>query len=312
MDNKRENGLQNTALIFEIKGNSLDDGPGIRTVVFFKGCPLRCVWCHNPESIRNAVELSFDEKECLGCDSCIGACPCGALDRAAPHFIDTVRCTLCLKCVDACPSEALSRVGRFLTIDDVLEAVHKDLPFFKTSGGGVTLSGGEPTLHLDFIEILLKELKSMGISTLLETCGLFDMDRFADRVFPSLDMIYFDIKLMDEEEHKKFCGVSNHRILENFERLCGLSRTGGAEILPRIPLIPEITASSRNLEAIASYLRGLGVSRVEILPYNPLWMQKLRKIGVSSDWGGKEIMQTWMKPSAVEACRDIFRDFEMS
>jgi pyruvate formate lyase activating enzyme len=302
---------QEKALIFEIKGNSLDDGPGIRTVIFFKGCPLRCVWCHNPESIRKAVEISFDKKECIGCDACIKICPSGALDRAAPYFIDASKCTLCMKCFEVCPSEALSQVGKLKSMDEIMREIRKDLPFFRTSGGGVTLSGGEPTLHMDFCACLLREVKSLGVSSLIETCGLFDLDRFKACVYPNLDIIYFDIKLMDDVEHERFCGTSNRRILENFEHLFALGLDGGAEVIPRIPLVPDITATSRNLTAIASYLGGFGVKKVELLQYNPLWMQKLEKICLSSDLANKDAMRTWMTPDALKACREIFRGFEM-
>jgi pyruvate formate lyase activating enzyme len=311
MSKHLENTSQEEALIFEIKGNSLDDGPGIRTVVFFKGCPLRCVWCHNPESIKREIEISFDKNECVKCDSCIEVCPTGTLDHSAPYFINTNTCTLCMKCIEVCPSEALSQVGRYLTIDDVIKVIHKDLPFFKTSGGGVTLSGGEPTLSMKFIATLLREVKSMGISTLLETCGLFDIETFMKLVYPHLDIIYFDIKLMDETEHRKYCGASNHTILENFQRLYELSGDSGVEILPRIPLIPEITATSHNLTSIASYLHKLGARKVAILPYNPLWLQKLEKIGQSSNLAGKKIMQAWITSDVVKRWKEIFKDFEL-
>ncbi|MFW6113673.1 MAG: glycyl-radical enzyme activating protein, partial [Actinomycetota bacterium] len=203
-------------LILDIKGNSLDDGPGIRTVIFFKGCPLSCVWCHNPESKRTGPEISFDAGECIGCDSCIGVCERGALSRSNPVFIDRDKCDLCMRCVDECPAQALSSVGRSMMVEGIVEEVEKDLPFFKTSGGGVTLSGGEPTLFMDFASRLLRLLKSLSVHTLVETCGYFDYLDFKTSLYPYLDLIYYDLKLYDPEEHRKYCGVPNKKILENF------------------------------------------------------------------------------------------------
>lgn len=293
-------------LILEIRGNSLDDGPGIRSVVFFKGCPLSCVWCHNPESKNPAAELSFDPKECVACDACVAACGEKALSRKHAGFIDRRRCTRCHACADVCPSGALSRVGRAMEVDEVIETVLRDRPFFETSGGGVTLSGGEPTLFMDFTAALLAKLRKHRVGTLLETCGLFNGEEFERLLLPHLDAVYFDIKLIDEAAHRKYCGVSNDPILANFEQLARLSRRRGPALLPRTPLVPGITDTEANLRGIASYLAGLGERRVSLLQYNPMWHEKSVKIGAGDPTVGDAAMAAWMARERVAWCRGIF------
>jgi len=294
-------------LILDIKGNSLDDGPGIRTVVFFKGCPLSCLWCQNPESKKAEVEISFDEKECIGCDTCLDICSEGALSRDNPYFIDRKRCTLCFDCADNCPALALTAVGREMPRDEIVAAVLKDKPFFDTSGGGVTLSGGEPTLFMEFTAGLLKELKSRGIHTLIETCGLFNLSHFQEVLYPHLDMIYYDLKLHDPDEHVRFCGARNDTILENFSALHRMSEEGGIPVLARVPLIPGITDRESNLGAFAHLLRIQGVQRVQLLPYNPLWHEKSQKIGVENPLSVQEPMTRWVDAGKIERSKEIFR-----
>lgn len=189
-----------TPLILEIKGNSLDDGPGIRTVIFFKGCTLSCSWCHNPESKRRDAEISFDSEKCIACDTCLSLCSRNALDRSNPFYIDRDRCDLCFDCIELCPSEALSRVGEEFTIDDIVQKTIRDKPFFDTSGGGVTLSGGEPLLYVEFAGELLQEFRSRNIHSLVETCGLFRLGNVEEHVLPWVDAIYYDIKILDEDD----------------------------------------------------------------------------------------------------------------
>lgn len=295
-------------LILDIKGNSLDDGPGIRSVVFFKGCPLLCVWCHNPESKKAGAEIAFDPSECVGCDTCLEVCPEKALSRKHPFFIDRDRCTLCFVCSDNCPSGALSRVGREMTVDDIVVAVIRDKPFFDTSGGGVTLSGGEPTLFPDFLARLLSALKAEGIHTLLETCGQFDGAAFTDRILPFIDVIYFDIKLIDPQVHKKHCGIGNRTILENFIRINERAAEGTFMLLPRTPLIPGITATTENLAAIAEFLAGHNIKKAQLLPYNPLWPGKKRKIGIAGPEKATGDQDNWIPREQIMAYQSIFSD----
>ena len=302
-------------LVLEIKGNALDDGPGIRSVVFFKGCPLSCTWCHNPESKRTGVEIGFHAKTCVGCDTCTGVCPENALSRNNPFFIDRSACTLCFQCADTCPSGALSRIGTAMTIDEIVAKVIRDKPFYDTSGGGVTFSGGEPTLFMAFTGALAKTLKAGGIHTLLETCGFFDTGRFFDCAYPWLDMIYYDIKLIDPAAHARYCGLSNERILRNFKALHQRAQAGGVPVLPRIPLIPGITDADDNIKGIAGFLASLGVTQAGLLPYHPLWREKNHKIGIApglpnpgspNNEAAAQTMAQWMNKQAIEKCRAVF------
>jgi pyruvate formate lyase activating enzyme len=293
--------------IFAIKGNSLDDGPGIRTVIFFKGCPLSCVWCQNPESQSDGEELSYDIKECIDCGTCRTVCDRDAISRDNHFYIDRDICDLCYQCVQECPVGALTIVGQQMSIQAIVEVIKKDIRFFQNSGGGVTLSGGEPTLHMPFVAKLLQELKALNIHILLETCGQFSLAAFDQYIYPSIDQIYFDLKLIDPAEHRQYCGVSNNQILENFEILLKRDQEGGVPILPRIPLIPGITARPRNLGDIAQFLKDHGVTRVSLLEYNPLWLEKSAKIGQVSSFLGN----TWMSREDVVQCKNYFEDFEI-
>ncbi len=297
-------------LVFEIKGNSLDDGPGIRSVVFFKGCPLSCLWCHNPESQRPGRELSFDEGTCVGCDTCIGLCPEKALDRRNPGFIDRDSCTLCLMCADNCPSGALAAVGKTMTVADIVREIEKDTPFFRTSDGGATLTGGEPTLFIDFVSRLAGELKKRRIHLLLETCGFFNYEIFLRRLYPKLDMIFFDIKIIDPAEHLRLCGISNETILDNFRKLHRRYMEGGVEILPRVPLVPGLTATDENLRAIARFLGEARARRISLLQNNPLWFEKTRMLGRVPTVENND-MRRWIERERMEEIRSMFHGFEI-
>jgi len=284
-------------LILDIKGNSLDDGPGIRSVVFFKGCPLSCVWCHNPESKNPAAELSFEPNSCISCDSCIAVCPTDAINRHNPFFIDREHCNLCFSCVNECPSGALSRAGNELSIEQIMAQIIKDKPYFETSGGGVTLSGGEPTLNLTFVAALLQELKREKIHTLLESCGHFKLAPFIEQILPYTDAIFMDIKIFDGAEHQKYCGVDNHLILENFKELSKLSAEMNFSILPRVPLVPGITDGKDNLIAIANFLLDCGHTKSQLLNYNPLWPAKNFQIGIANNQNKN--LDNWLSKEPV-------------
>ena len=301
---------QSEPLIFEIKGNSLDDGPGIRTVIFCKGCPLSCLWCHNPESKRREREISFDAGKCVACDACRQACPRAALDRDAPGRVDRARCDLCGRCVEVCPSGALALIGRQLSVEQIAREVERDIPFFRNSGGGVTLSGGEPTLFLEFSAALAAALREKGVHVLLETCGLFNYAAFSQRLYPHLDAIYFDLKLFDAALHRELCGVPNDTILDNFKQLFRRQQQGGIPVLPRIPLIPGLTAVEENLSAIAAFLREQGCLRVALLQNNPLWFDKSRMIG-SEPRVPDSGMRGWIDRERMSAIRKLFDGFDI-
>ena len=295
-----------TQLILEIKGNSLDDGPGIRSVVFYKGCPLSCVWCHNPESKKTTVEISFDAIVCIDCGTCRDVCPLNALSHDNRFYIDRSKCDLCFLCVDACPSRALDRVGKIMTVEDIIKKILPDKPFFDTSGGGVTLSGGEPALYMDFTSGLLKSLKQNNIHTLLETCGYFDLNKFMETVYPHLDTIYFDIKIIDSTAHKKYCGLANEKILDNFKHISNMAKKDNKILLPRTPLIPDITDTEENIKDIAAFLKNLNITEAALLAYNPLWHEKSYKVGVEDPYKKSKTMTSFSDSAVLERCRAIF------
>jgi pyruvate formate lyase activating enzyme len=299
--------MTSPALLLSVKENSLDDGPGVRSVVFFKGCPLSCVWCHNPESRRRSVELSYDAAECVaGCDACVRVCTQAAISRESPSFVDRQRCDLCFECLSVCPSEAITRVGVATDTADIVRRVLRDKAFFDKSGGGVTLSGGEPTRQMESASALARALKDESVRVLLETCGHFSLKRFDALLYPWLDDIYFDLKLYDCAQHRHWCGVPNRAILRNFAELHARSLRGGVRVLPRIPLIPNVTATDGNLRAFARLLTELGVPRVRLLPYNPTWAGKMTKIGMPVPAGLDPAWDGWMPREEVRRCEAIF------
>jgi len=263
-------------LVFDVKRHALHDGLGIRTTIFFKGCPLRCVWCHNPESIDSEPEIGFYPADCIGCGECVESCPAGAAQTGLPGRIDRTICKRCGKCVEACPGRGLRKIGRFYDIDELLDIALRDKAFYQTSGGGVTLSGGEPTQYADYTSKLLKKLKSAGIHTAIETNGFFEWSEFSARILGWLDLILFDVKLADSELHLKYTGKRNGIILQN---LASLAQERPDDVIPRIPLIPGITTCTGNLQKLSGILGEMKIKRCWLLPYNPLGFSKGQTIG---------------------------------
>jgi len=268
--------MDRTPLIVDIKRHSLADGPGIRTVVFFKGCPLRCVHCHNPETQDGRVEIAFRPSDCIHCGHCAEVCPEGAIDLASPGRILRKQCTRCGLCAQACPGNGLSLIGVYYPVDRLADILFKDLLFYRHSGGGVTLSGGECTLYPDYLHALLKVLKAHGIHVVLETSGYFDYSAIREKILPYIDMIYFDIKIADPDQHRKYTGQSNERIIRNLRELLGES---SLEVHPRIPLVPGITTNRENLSGIVELLVDAGADDVSLIPYNPLGLEMNRRLG---------------------------------
>lgn len=292
-------------LVLEIKGNSLDDGPGIRSVVFFKGCPLSCIWCHNPESKRVPAEISYDRTSCIGCGTCLKNCPEHAIDPAASNFIDREKCTLCFECTEHCPAKALTRVGREMTHEELLKKLLSDKPFYDISGGGVTLSGGEATLCTEWVGLLARRLHENGVRVLIETCGFFNYELAEEQLLPYLDHIFCDIKIIDRDKHKKYCGVYNDVILANFRRMYADREKFGYTIMPRVPLIPDITDTDENLTAIAEYMSSVGVTKTDLLPYNPTWYSKNDKLGLSLH-PELENAKSFQSKEKLEHAKEIF------
>lgn len=254
--------------VFSIQHFCLHDGPGVRSIVFFKGCPLRCSWCQNPESWRTAPELAFKAHLCIDCKTCVNACPQQAI--SAPGHRDLQKCGQCFTCVENCPSGALVCFGKYYTVEDVAEALRPEFPYFENTGGGVTFSGGEPTLFPSFITGLSNRLHKEGIHTAMETCGYFDPETDT-RFLSDMDLVLFDIKLFDEPAHLRFCGKSNTYIKKNLTRLAGMAFAGtGPDIWPRLPLIPSITDTTENLTGWAQFLDSIGIHYLTLVPYHNL------------------------------------------
>jgi pyruvate formate lyase activating enzyme len=262
-------------LIVSIKRNSHEDGPGIRSVVFFKGCPLRCLFCHSPETQNPKAEIAFQPNQCIQCGDCAKACPEQAVDLNLAGRIHRDRCTLCGKCAEVCPGKGLRLIGRFYEIEELTEILLRDYPFYRHSGGGVTLSGGECTLYPNYLYALLNALKAQKIHLALETSGYFDFTTFRKKILPYLDLIYYDIKILDHKTHKQYTGRSNQRILDNFRQLLKV----GVEVHARVPLVPGITATEENLSEIVDFLSKAGAEDITLLPYNPLGFDMAEQLG---------------------------------
>lgn len=287
-------------LIFDIKRGSLEDGPGIRTTVFLKGCNLRCLWCQNPESLDPDPEIGFYPRDCINCGDCVAACPESACQLENPARIDREKCTRCGDCVAVCPGKALRMLGRFYAVEELLEVVLRDRMFYTVSGGGVTLSGGEPTLFLDYGAEILGRLKELGIHTALQTNGCFFLEEFRQQLLPQVDLVMLDLKLADSQKHRQYTGQDNSLIFANLRHLL---QENPERVLPRIPLIPEFTATLENLQALSQLLQKLGVKRCALLPYNPTWFHKAESIGKPVDAG---ISTHFLTTAELAACRTIF------
>jgi pyruvate formate lyase activating enzyme len=265
-----------TPLIADVKRHSLEDGPGIRSVVFFKGCRLRCVFCQNPETQSPRAEIALRASRCVDCGACVPVCPMNAIDMAMVGRIDRRRCDACGQCAAVCPSSALAVIGRAYAVEELVELLMRDEPFYRHSGGGVTFSGGECTLFPDYLAALGRALKERSIHVSIETSGEFDGVVFARQLLPWLDLIYFDVKFADTARHLAYTGRDNWRILDN---LALLVREAPARVQVRIPLVPGITATPENLAGLAACLRELGVRNAILLPYNPLGRQMAAQLG---------------------------------
>jgi pyruvate formate lyase activating enzyme len=262
-----------TAMIGSIGRNSLHDGPGIRTTVFFKGCPLRCLWCHNPELQEHNPELSFQKQLCIGCGDCANICPADAITVEKTAHIHASACTNCMDCVDECPSGALKTMGSTFHLDELMEIILRDRHYYLASGGGVTLSGGEPTSQLDFALQLTQRLREKNIHTAIETCGYYTWDEKAKELFDALDLIYFDMKIADSKQHKQFTGHNNNGIIENLRRLVSRHKE---KVIVSIPLIPQYTASEKNLVKLGELITEIGIMRTRLLPYHPFGLETTR------------------------------------
>jgi pyruvate formate lyase activating enzyme len=270
-----------TGCVFNIQHYSVHDGPGIRTIVFLKGCPLRCRWCCNPESQIAAPELAYNPNKCIGsseCHRCKDVCPTGGISVGdnGKIVIDRTRCAACFQCVEACPSKAMHVFGREMSVAEVIKIVEADNAFYSRSGGGLTISGGEPLMQPAFTLELIKESLRRRIDVTIETCGFADWQHLAE-VARHLKLILFDIKSLNAEKHKSYTGVSNERILANFKRL--RSEFPDLHILVRIPLIPGLNDTEEEIAEILGFLQGMQNITYELLPYHRMGQSKYEFLG---------------------------------
>jgi pyruvate formate lyase activating enzyme len=264
-----------SGIVFDIRKFSIHDGPGIRTTVFLKGCPLQCAWCHNPESQSAGPELIMHPNRCLRCGACVEACPEDAIRLEANGPVtDLARCEVCGLCTDACFSGARELAGREMTAAQVMGAVERDRPFYDESGGGVTFSGGEPLLQPEFLSELLRACRSLEIHTALDTCGYAPWG-VLDRIRRDVDLFLYDVKAIDDDQHRQLTGVSNRVILENLRALSG----HGHAIILRVPLIPGINDDDNNIRRTGALACSLPVPvALELLPYHRIGVEKYGRI----------------------------------
>lgn len=289
------------AIITNIQGYSLHDGPGIRTVVFLKGCPLHCRWCANPEGISSKIQIGFMKNLCIVCGKCFSICPEMALSADGnKHRIDYSKCTVCGKCVDVCNYKALVQYGSEMNVEDVFDAVARDKMFYDTSGGGVTVSGGEPLLQPLFVKALLRMCKTSGINTCVETGGFIPAENMLE-ILPVTDHLYFDLKHMNPITHLRYTGQANNIILSNAR----LAAEKGIDILFRMPLIPGVNDDDENIRSTAAFAKSLpGEQCIQLMPFHQLGDSKYQALGLENLMSGTRVMM----PDKVEAVRQRFEN----
>jgi len=282
MDTNVDGGIERQAMIFNVQKYSLYDGPGIRTIVFMKGCPLRCRWCANPEGMNRKYEVMFKESLCSDCMACVEACPRGIhyIDENGQHRVRRdISCIGCHKCEEVCPMNALHITGAIKTIPELMKVIHEDDAFYQESGGGVTLSGGECTSQPDAALALLKACKADGINTAIETCGHSRMDRLMEMA-DYIDLFLFDMKHMDPVRHNELTGISNERILANLKELF----ERGYQVKIRMPMLKEVNDSQEEIQQIIDFLMPYkdypNFHGIDLLPYHKLGVNKYGQLGI--------------------------------
>lgn len=271
----RGDGLS-SGMVFQFKRYSIHDGPGIRTTVFLKGCPLLCAWCHNPESRSTEPQLAVYPSRCIGCGICAEVCPEGAVDPVDPSAAKRKKCTVCGICTESCPAAAREIIGRRISSGEVIDAIGKDIPFYEESDGGVTFSGGEPLLQFPFLEELLQLCRRMSIHTIVDTSCHAPSDVFM-RAAEYADLLLCDIKLVDENDMIRYTGISGRLIMNNIRLLS----ERGDDFILRLPVVPGITDTEKNLAGVRDFILSLRtVPPLELLPYHSAWKEKCRRLGI--------------------------------
>jgi pyruvate formate lyase activating enzyme len=298
---------EDTGLVSDFQRFSIHDGPGIRTIVFLKGCPLRCAWCQNPETLSHLPEIMLVSNNCIGCGKCLGVCPNDSISHTGGHVsaIDRECCALpeCGKCQNACYANAINICGRYLTVADVIYEMERDMEFYFRTGGGITFSGGEPFAQPRFLEKLVKEVKEMKLHTAIETCGYCKWETMQP-ILGLMDLVLYDVKHMDPDRHRQGTGASNELILENLKRVDSL----GIPVRARLPLVPGFNDSAENICATASFVSRLAnLEALDILPYHRMGEPK---------WGqlGKPYGMHGIAPHTrgqVYGCAEIARKFDI-
>lgn len=262
------------SVVCEIERYATHDGPGLRTVVFLKGCPLRCMWCSNPETQDPKNELYYNQATCIGCQRCVSSCPLGAMTYEEGIRIDRKACNLCGKCMDVCPTGSLNLVGKDMTVEEVLLEVMKDESFYVSSGGGLTVSGGEILNSAHFVLDLLRRAKKECLDTCIETTGFGNLKDLIE-IAEYADTVYYDLKHMDSERHRELTGVGNKVILENLEVLSKLHN----QIVIRMPILSGINSDEKSVKEAAQFASSLGIREVHLLPYHALGKGKYTQLG---------------------------------
>lgn len=288
--------------IFDIKRYAIHDGPGIRTTIFLKGCSLRCQWCQNPEGQESNPEIILRSSRCATeCNECVSICSLDAISKDRNSIeIDKAKCNLCRECEEVCAYEALEIVGREVTAQELAEEIEKDKIFFDESGGGVTFSGGEPLMQLDFLEALLKEIKKKNIHVTLDTSGYVSFEGL-DRISEKVDLFLYDLKIMDDEKHEKYTGVSNKLILENLRKLA----ERGKSVAVRIPLVSGINDDNQSIHMLVDFLQSLkNINQISLLSYHRGGREKYKRLRK------EKLPKTFQSPSdeRIEEIKKILTD----
>ena len=287
-------------ITFNIQKFSIHDGPGIRTTVFFKGCPLRCEWCSNPESQIKNVQILHDQSKCSYCLSCVAACPNGAITHEDNKIIiNEDKCVGCLTCINSCPNRALSYEGDYQTIEEIVDICMQDIDFYEESGGGVTISGGEGMSQPDFLKKLIAELKKNSVHVAIETTGYVKKETF-EELARELDLLLFDVKHYDREKHYNGTKVYNDLIVENLK----WAIDNGIEVLPRIPVIPDFNDSLEDAEGLAELLVEVGAKKVQLLPFHQFGEKKYELLNRNYKYKNKKALY----PEELEEYQKIFLD----